>query len=133
MNKTILYAFLAAVILAPLVVFSEPVTRVMIDLEQKYSRTASSAASSTTTLTGTAFGFDLYASGSTMTYTIHYTTGIFPSGQVKIASSPVISIPAGSWYYGRFEAIATDPTLVVHGFNTAATHYVILSGGSRLQ
>lgn len=96
----------------------------------------SSAATSTHSVTGVGFGYSIKATGANVSYTLHVTTRTYPptSGYgIAVSSSVLTVVPAGTTLSQRFQAVAQDPRIVVHGLNTAATVQVWLDYGVQKQ
>lgn len=131
MKRTI-YAALVAL----LAVYAGAVGPKMIEIDWTYepTQTVSSAASSTTTVTGVGGNYCVYGDGARVKFTVHQTTRTYSAnlGYSAIrSSSTVITVPSGVAHCDDFWALTVDPSIVVHDFTTSATHYVTVSYGKR--
>lgn len=91
----------------------------------------SSAASSTHSVTGVGFSYALRAVGADVSFTISQTTATYRDGNICRSTSSVIIVPSGSQVNSTFEAYTLNPSIIIHGMNTAATAYVWINYGEK--
>ena len=92
----------------------------------------SSAASSTHAVQGVGFSYSVKAVGGNVNFNIAVTTRTYTASlalDVSSVTTSLITVPAGSTLKGTFEAMAVNPTLVIHGMSTSATSYVYITYG----
>lgn len=100
------------------------------DLTPIFVSGQSSAASSTFSATGIALHYRVDASSwANVTFTVHYTTRTAVGGATFVSSSTAMTVLAGRWIENDFTGLAWDPSIVIHGLNTASTAYILLQVG----
>lgn len=103
---------------------------IIIDGENRWTDTVSSAASSTTSATGYLLGYSIAAYGDDVSYTVHFTSvtrRVSGVSYPQISSSTVRTVRDGDSVSELVRTVIKDPSIVVHGLDTAATVHVTIS------